>query len=168
MSARHACGVMPRIAAAFLALACGTLPDAAAAQRPKQGTEHDVMSVITGLFDAMRARDTATMRATFDPDVKFTSVTMGRDSTTIRTEDLDEFLRAVGTPRPDTLDERLRSPVVHVDGDLASVWTEYDFYVGSRFSHCGVDTFQLVRKREGWRIVALADTRRRTGCPPSP
>jgi hypothetical protein len=157
-----------RAAAALAAVACSALPHAAGAQRTPQGSEQEVMNVITGLFDAMRARDTAKMRAAFDPDAKFTSVTMGRDSTTIRNEELDEFLRAVGTPRPDTLDERLRSPVVHVDGDLATVWTEYDFFVGTRFSHCGVDTFQLVREKTGWRIVALADTRRRTGCPTAP
>jgi hypothetical protein len=167
MSARRHVHSSLRTAAAVVVVACA-LPQTVGAQQQRQGSEQDVMSVVTGLFDAMRARDTARMRATFDPDVKFTSVTMGRDSTTIRNEDLDDFLRAVGTPRPDTLDERLRSPVVHVDGDLATVWTEYDFFVGTRFSHCGVDAFQLVRKKEGWRIVALADTRRRTGCPTPP
>jgi hypothetical protein len=163
---RH-CRIALRAAAALVAVTWTALPRAAGAQQPRQGSEQEVMRVITGLFDAMRARDTAKMRAAFDPDVKFTSVTMGRDSTSIRNEELDEFLRAVGTPRPDTLDERLRSPVVHVDGDLATVWTEYDFFVGTRFSHCGADAFQLVRRKEGWRIVALADTRRRTGCPTS-
>jgi hypothetical protein len=55
---------------------------------------------------------------------------------------------------------------VHVDGGLASVWTEYAFYVGERLNHCGVDAFHLVRTAEGWRIIDLADTRRREGCAP--
>jgi hypothetical protein len=63
-------------------------------------------------------------------------------------------------------DERLRNPVVQVDGGLASVWAEYHFYVGTRFSHCGVDTFHLVRTTEGWKIIDLADTRRKDGCTP--
>ena len=49
---------------------------------------------------------------------------------------------------------------------LASVWMDYRFYVGECFSHCGVDTFHLVRTAEGWRIVDLADARRREGCTP--
>ena len=62
-------------------------------------------------------------------------------------------------------DERLRGTTVHVDGPLAAVWTGYAFYAGTRFSHCGVDAFQLARTADGWRIVSIADTRQRTGCP---
>lgn len=157
----HPRGGRRALVAALIALTAS----AASGQPSNQQREQEVMAVINELFDAMRASDTAKMRAVFDPQVKFTSVTMMRDSTRIQSEQLDAFLRSVGAPRTDTLDERLRSPVVHVDGDLATVWTEYDFFIGKRFSHCGVDTFQLVRRKEGWRIIALADTRRRTGCP---
>ena len=55
-------------------------------------------------------------------------------------------------------------PIVQVDGNLASVWVEYSFYIGPRLSHCGVDAFQLARDASGWKIVAIADTRRRLGC----
>jgi hypothetical protein len=54
--------------------------------------------------------------------------------------------------------------VVHVDGPLAVVWTDYAFFAGQKFSHCGVDAFQLARTPAGWRIVALADTRKTEGC----
>ncbi len=74
-------------------------------------------------------------------------------------------MRAVGTPHAEVWDERLRNTAVRVDGPLASVWTEYAFYAGPRFSHCGVDARQLARTAAGWRIVALVDTRQRTGCP---
>jgi hypothetical protein len=47
------------------------------------------------------------------------------------------------------------------------VWTRYAFYAGEQFSHCGVDAIQLGWTVDGWRIVALADTRRREGCPTS-
>jgi hypothetical protein len=47
------------------------------------------------------------------------------------------------------VDERLRNPVIRVDGALASVWIEYSLYVGERFVHCGVDAFHLVRTAEG-------------------
>jgi hypothetical protein len=52
-----------------------------------------------------------------------------------------------------------------VDGPLAMVWTGYAFYAGPRFSHCGVDAIMLGRTTAGWRILSLADTRQRTGCP---
>jgi hypothetical protein len=64
------------------------------------------------------------------------------------------------------LDERIYQPEVRVDGNLASVWTFYTLHVGDRFSHCGVDAFQLVRTADGWRISQVADTRRRESCDP--
>ena len=36
---------------------------------------------------------------------------------------------------------------------------------GEQFSHCGVDAFQLAKYQEGWKVVTLADTRQREGCP---
>ena len=49
---------------------------------------------------------------------------------------------------------------VSIDGPLAAVWADYEFWAGSRFSHCGVDAFQLAQTGGQWRIVALTDTRR--------
>jgi hypothetical protein len=66
---------------------------------------------------------------------------------------------------PQVWDERLGATTVHVDGPLAVVWAEYSFYAGTKFSHCGVNAFQLVKTADGWRILALTDTRQRTGCP---
>jgi hypothetical protein len=45
------------------------------------------------------------------------------------------------------------------------VWTEYDFHLGTNFSHCGIDAFQLLKTSAGWKIVALSDTAQREGCP---
>jgi type II secretory pathway component PulL len=74
----------------------------------------------------------------------------------------------VGTPHDQVWDERTRNEVVHQDGTLASVWMDYSFYAGDRFSHCGVDAFLLAREGDDWKIVSLADTRRREGCPDQP
>ena len=62
------------------------------------------------------------------------------------------------------LDEVLHDTEVRIDGPLAIVWTYYDFFAGENFSHCGYDAFQLLKVGGEWKIVALADTRRREGC----
>ena len=52
-----------------------------------------------------------------------------------------------------------------VDGGIAQVWTDYAFYVGAEFSHCGVDAFHLAKDAFGsWKIMHLMDTRRKEGC----
>ena len=53
-------------------------------------------------------------------------------------------------------------------GPIASVWTPYDFWVDGKFSHCGIDIFDLVKTAEGWKISGLTYTVERTGCAPSP
>ncbi len=78
---------------------------------------------------------------------------------------LAQFVRAVGTPHGEMWDERTRDEMVHVDGGMAMAWAPYDFYRGTKFSHCGVDNIQLARTTAGWKIIALVDTRQRTGCP---
>lgn len=82
----------------------------------------------------------------------------------LRTGSLDKFLAAVGTPHTDVWDERITFGKVLIDGPLATVWTPYSFYLGNRFSHCGVNSFQLYRSDKGWKIVHLIDTRRKDGC----
>jgi hypothetical protein len=32
-------------------------------------------------------------------------------------------------------------------------------------SHCGVNSIELLRDAEGWKVTQLSDTRRRDGCP---
>jgi hypothetical protein len=126
-----------------------------------------VMGVITGLFDAMRAGDTATMRAAFEPGAALKSAAIRRDGTPgIQTTPIDTWLQGIGRGAPGgaKLDERLRNPVVHVDGPLANVWVEYGFFVGPTFSHCGVDAFVLAKSGADWKIVSVADSRRREGC----
>ncbi len=54
--------------------------------------------------------------------------------------------------------------VIRIDADLAVVWTPYKFFVGKKFSHCGVNSFQLIKLNGNWKIQYLIDTRRKEGC----
>jgi putative lumazine-binding protein len=132
-----------------------------------QAEERAVMAVVQQLFDGMRARDTAKMRATLHPDARLVSAGVKDSVPTVAIEPITGWLSGIPNARPGLLlDERIRNPVVRVDGGLASVWAEYTFYLGDKVNHCGVDTFHLVKTADGWRIIDLADTRRREGCAP--
>jgi hypothetical protein len=146
------------------ALVLGLLTPPACAQ----SAEREVLAVVERLFAGMRARDTAMMRATLHPDARLSSPTLGDSVAAWKVESPGAWLAGVARPRAGMLDERIRNPVVQVDGPLASVWVEYSFYLGERFLHCGVDAFHLVKGSAGWQILDLADTRRTTGCPGQP
>jgi len=76
-------------------------------------------------------------------------------------EAVAEFADFVGKQTPGMADERITMGTVLVDGDLASVWTPYQFYFDGKFRHCGANSFQLVRINKEWKIQYLVDTRRR-------
>ncbi len=162
-----------RFAATLLAVLLAAAPSAAFAQsRPADPEARAALATVERLFDAMRAGDTASIRSVFMPGAVLMSVGARPDGRLVDTTTIDAFVTSIGGAAsrqpPVVLDERLFNTEVRVDGSLASVWTEYDFYAGPRFSHCGVDAVQLARTPDGWRIFHLADTRRREGCPRSP
>lgn len=125
-----------------------------------------IVQVTTNVFDAMRKRDTTLLRSAFSPDAQLITVGAARDgSPRITLEKPQSFVDAVSQPSEAVWDERTYKTEVRIDGNFATVWMEYDFYLGDQFSHCGIDAFQLAKYQEGWKIVSLADTRQREGCP---
>ena len=138
-------------------------PSRAVAQRVSDASTDSarIHAVVVQLFDAMRARDTATIRALFVPNASMQSL---RD-TAVVFDRVDGWVTSIGrAPQGVLLDERLGAPTIQIDGPLATVWVPYWFFVGPRFSHCGVDAFQLVQGAGRWRIFSIVDTRRTTGC----
>ena len=139
----------------------------AAAQEHSEGEaeREAVMQPIHGLFDAMRAGDSTAVRAAFHPAARLLSV-VGPDSSdafAVQEGSVDRFVEAVG--RHDAVwDERIGDADVRIDGGLATAWMPYAFYLGDRFSHCGVNAFHLARTSEGWKVLHITDTRRTTDC----
>jgi hypothetical protein len=148
------------------ATACGLLAPPA---RAVQAAEAEILAPIRRLFDGMRAADSALARSAFDAGAQLVSISYDSAGVArVSTADLGRFLAAVGTPRSEVWDERIWDTEVRMDGSLAVVWAKYVFYRGGRFSHCGVDVFELVRRPDGWKIIQVADTRRTGGCPSGP
>lgn len=134
-----------------------------------QSDSQEVIEPINALFDGMRRSDTALMRSAFAPNALLQTIIRTKDGlTTVRTEELNKFISSVAKPHDEVYDERIAVDLVKVDGDLAVAWTPYRFYVGEKFSHCGVNSFQLVRFNGSWKIQYIIDTRRREGCAPNP
>lgn len=126
----------------------------------------DIMVPVLALFKGMHAGDSAQVHGAFASEVTFVSIYIAKNGKPVlRKEPLDEFLNAVGTAHAETWSEPIWDVEVSVDGNFAQVWASYAFYLGKKFSHCGVDAFHLFRSEDGrWRIFHLADTRQREGC----
>lgn len=126
--------------------------------------EAAVVEAIHALFDAMKAKDTEALAALFHPEARLLSTSVQGGSTVVQSVAIPDFVASVGSS-PADLEERIWDEEVRVDGPLATAWTPYAFFVDGEFSHCGVNSFQLARMEEGWRIVHVMDTRRAEDCP---
>jgi len=131
-----------------------------------QGDEAGVKSTINLFFEGMRKADSSVIKATLAPAaILQTIVHKKEDSTAVETEEFQKFIEAVTKPHPEVYDERITFDVIKIDAELAMAWTPYKFYVGSTFSHCGVDCFQLVKLQGAWKIQYIIDTQRKEACP---
>lgn len=152
---------MKRLSLAIV-LAISTIQIAAAQVKSE---EEAVKNTINQLFEGMRDSDTTMVRKAFA--IKNTMQTIARTKDgkfVVSTESLNNFIKSVGTPHSEKYDERIVFTKVLIDANLASVWTDYKFYIGDKFSHCGVNSFQLFKGEDGWKIIYLIDTRRKENC----
>jgi len=132
-----------------------------------QATEDSVKAVINNLFTGMRNADPVLLKSAFSDSAVLQTITRNKEGKMlVATENVSELADFVGHLKKDSADERIQFETIKIDGPLAIVWTPYNFYHNGKFSHCGVNSFQLVRFDGIWKIQYLIDTRRRTGCKP--
>ncbi len=127
---------------------------------PTDAERTAIFAAVQGIFDALAAGDGEILREIMHPDVLMHSVERDADGTrSSSTSTRDELIaRLEGSEQ--VLTERMWDAEVRVSGDLAMVWTPYDFYVGDDLSHCGADALLLTRNDdESWKIIALSWTR---------
>jgi len=136
------------------------------AQEDLDKDRREVKQVINDLFDGMREGDSTKVGALFGKEVQmYTSFTNKEGELILKKGELAIFLKAVGSPHDKIWDEKIWNTKVNVDKGIAQVWTDYAFYVGTDFSHCGVDAFHLGKDASGnWKIMHLMDTRRKEAC----
>ena len=124
-----------------------------------------IRTVIDEFFLALKTGDTLDMKKTVLPEISLaTSFTARNGNSVLRSESFQEFLQSVGTPRKEEWNEEISNLTIHISDNLASVWMDYSFYLNSTFSHCGVNSFQLFKSTEGWKIISIVDTRRTKNC----
>tara|TARA_B100000886_G_C20247738_1_gene417356 strand:+ start:107 stop:607 length:501 start_codon:yes stop_codon:yes gene_type:complete len=54
--------------------------------------------------------------------------------------------------------EKYWDPIITTDGNIASVWAPYEFYLDDVFSHCGTNLFFLVKENKKWKILQYGYT----------
>jgi hypothetical protein len=128
------------------------------------GEEKAVVAAVQALFDGMAAHDGAKLQSALAADARLTRLRGDQLPVTVAAE---QFVKGIEANHSRLL-ERMWDPKVMVRGRLAAVWAEYDFHADGKFTHCGVDSFLLVKGADGWKITSIAYTVETEGCSPSP
>jgi Putative lumazine-binding len=137
----------------------------AAAQHAGERDSAAVLATVDQLFGALASRDRAALLGAVVAEGRATSAGVDeagrpRISSIDWTTFADRLARST-----EQLRERLIDPHVHVEGDIAMIWSRYEFERNGAFSHCGIDHFDLVRIEGSWRVLNLTWTRQTEGCP---
>ena len=130
-----------------------------------QTSADSALAVVVRLFEAMHAKDSLAIAATFDTSAALLGYTRQGGQERVTRTPVAEFARIIaGIPADTEIEESIWDSEVRVDGNLAVVWTPYAFLINGAISHCGYDAVMLMRFATGWKIVVIADTRRWEGC----
>jgi hypothetical protein len=120
-----------------------------------------VQQVVQNMFIAMKNSDTVLLKTCFSNNVIFQTVLNKAGEVSVKNESLQDFINSIGKQPVGSLDEQIKFESVKVNRELASVWTPYQFFYKEKYSHSGVNSFQLVKLKEGWKIQYIIDTRYR-------
>ncbi|WP_075340300.1 nuclear transport factor 2 family protein [Tenacibaculum agarivorans] len=128
--------------------------------------EQQIKKVIDVFFDGLHQGDSTLVGTTLHKDIKIqTTYTNKKGEKILVSETRQKLLKAIASKKSsDTYFEKLLSYQIQIDGNLASVWTPYEFYLNDTFSHCGANSFQLFNNNGKWEIIYLVDMRRRQEC----
>jgi ketosteroid isomerase-like protein len=130
-------------------------------QDPKQDDSKAAAQVAQKLFAAMKAKDGDAIRALFLKDGQLVAIDKprtGSGPSTTRVFTGDAFAKLISENKAGDLIEEMKNPEVKIFGDMALVFGRYTFHVGTSFSHCGTNSFQLARTSDGWKIANAAST----------
>ncbi|MEM1001638.1 MAG: nuclear transport factor 2 family protein [Bacteroidota bacterium] len=132
----------------------------------QSSSEMDVKYTIEAFFEAFHQQDTVALKSMAKGNIMMQSISLNKEGKSVLSQnDYNQFVKSIGSiPKDRKFEEKLLDFTIKVDGSMANAWTPYEFWFDGQMSHCGVNSFQLIKDDGSWKIIYLVDTRRREGC----
>lgn len=86
----------------------------------------------------------------------------------MRISNNEDFIAGLAPSGHEYLERWTGEPTILVRGPIAVIWGEYEFWVDGEFSHCGVDSADLVKIKGEWKVANFMWTVEKDGCPTAP
>lgn len=137
------------------------------ASQPAAQERDAVLRIVQAFFDTMTASDVEGARKILQPQGRFHAMSMKDGKPDVRAFSNEEYFAILQENSRQRRLERIWNPEVRINGLIATVTAPYDFWIDGKFSHCGVDAFDLIKTEDGWRIAGGTYTIE-SKCEPSP
>ncbi|MBN8567291.1 MAG: nuclear transport factor 2 family protein [Flavobacteriales bacterium] len=124
--------------------------------------ESEIQLTIGKFFNAFHQRDSIALKKVCSENLILHSISESEKGAKFSVEKAANFYKSIATiPLSMKFEEKILSYKVQIDGTMAHVWTPYEFYMNDKLSHSGVNSFQLYKENDGWKVVYILDTRRK-------
>ena len=124
--------------------------------------ESEIQMAIGKFFNAFHQRDSIALKNVCSQNLVLHSISESEKGPKFSIQKASDFYKSIATiPLSMKFEEKILSFKVQIDGSMAHVWTPYEFYVNDKLSHSGVNSFQLYKENDGWKVVYILDTRRK-------
>lgn len=152
------------IALLFCAFFC-SLSATFAQKNKSDDQEAAIKTTIRRFFDGFEKGDTTLLKSACAPEMILQTFMANKEGQMeLYTESFSDLLNMVDGPHEDKYEERIHIEGINAEKSIASVWAPYTFFINGKRSHCGTDSFQLIKMSDGWKIQYILDTRRKQGC----
>lgn len=141
-----------------------TLAISVSAFAQKSDDAKDALAVVNKMFAEMANHNPAAIADVWTKESNLTAVIKRKDGTTAIVNFTGEKFSQNFAEKKGEIKEDMYDQKTFVDGDIAMVWGRYVFFVDGKISHCGLNTFQLVKADSVWKIANAASTIDAGGC----
>ena len=157
---------MRKLLSCIVFFALGALGNAQGPNASNEAIENEVKQVIETFFEGFHKQDSTIIKSTVADEIVLQTTGRSPEGKTLfKTEEFSKFLKSiVGIPETVKFEEKLTSFSIQVDRTMANAWVGYEFWLNGEFSHCGINSFQLIDFDGEWKIIYLIDTRGKEGC----
>ncbi len=122
--------------------------------------EEMILKSVNRIFDGMREGDSAKVSKYLYRKATMLSNSTNKEGVPVlKKGSVNKWLVGIASPHDEVWDERISNIKIDLDGQVAQVWMDYEFYLGNEFHHCGSDGFQMIKKYGEWKVLSLLDTR---------
>ena len=125
-----------------------------------------VKKTVQTFFEGFHKQDSLLMKSVVADNVLLQTTGRNKEGKTmLKTDNIGQLYRSiVSIPDSIQFQEKLTSWSIQIDRTMANAWVGYEFWLNGKFSHCGINSFQMVNFDGDWKIVYLIDTRGRSDC----